>query len=554
MLHIALKNNIKKILIEDTIDVSDTVVLKRELSLNLENITYEVSFISIDSIPYWLVKLFLKMKNQITIETTHSALWGYLSKLGIKNSLKNNHYEVDVSITKPPVKAIVFGGSAGSIEKTLELIKQLPYVDIAIFIVLHLSPDKKSLLVSIVQNVTQYKVQEAVHNTQVKTNCIYIAPPNYHLTIIDNYMYLDSTPHVSYSRPSITTTFKSLAYEYQSALVAVLLCGYGSDGTQSIVDLKQNNSEVIILDPQECEATAMLENAIETNNHSKILTSQEIATYLKSLLSAEVDLADELEIFLKNIKLTYGYDFINYDRGSLSRRIELTMKQSMISSFSEFKKTVFNDESLFAKLLSSFSINVTTFFRNPEVFKTLREDVIPYLETFPSIRVWCAGCSRGDEPYSIAIMLDELGLLDKSLVYATDFNPRVLKEAGNGLFSREDFTDFEANYIKSMGKKPLRNWFEFEGKVVEIKEHIKKKVLFFQHNLVTDDSINEFHLIFCRNVLIYFNRSLQKTVFKTINDSLFKGGFLVLGESEKLPEEYDYKIIDKKIYRKGLVT
>jgi chemotaxis protein methyltransferase CheR len=155
----------------------------------------------------------------------------------------------------------------------------------------------------------------------------------------------------------------------------------------------------------------------------------------------------------------------------------------------------------------------------------LREDVIPYLETFPSIRVWCAGCSRGDEPYSIAIMLDELGLLHKSLVYATDFNPRVLKEAENGLFSKDDFINFESNYIKSTGKKELRDWFEFEQNIVEVKEHIKKKVLFFQHNLVTDDSINEFHLIFCRNVLIYFNRSLQKTVFNTIDNSLFKGGF-----------------------------
>jgi len=168
--------------------------------------------------------------------------------------------------------------------------------------------------------------------------------------------------------------------------------------------------------------------------------------------------------------------------------------------------------------------------------------------------VWCAGCSRGDEPYSIAIMLDELGLLHKSLVYATDFNPRVLKEAENGLFSKDDFINFESNYIKSTGKKELRDWFEFEQNIVEVKEHIKKKVLFFQHNLVTDDSINEFHLIFCRNVLIYFNRSLQKTVFNTIDNSLFKGEFLVLGESEKLPEEYNYKMIDKKIYKKGLRT
>jgi chemotaxis protein methyltransferase CheR len=143
-------------------------------------------------------------------------------------------------------------------------------------------------------------------------------------------------PRHSYARPSITTTFKSLAYEYQSSLVAILLCGYGSDGTQSIEDLKQNHSEVIILEPQECEATAMLLSAIQTNNYTKILRLQAIANYLKFLISVEVDLEDELENFLENIKLIYGYDFMNYDRKSLSRRIELTMKQSLISSFGEF--------------------------------------------------------------------------------------------------------------------------------------------------------------------------------------------------------------------------
>jgi chemotaxis response regulator CheB len=196
MLHVALKNKIKKILVVDTISSADMLVLKKELSLDPENIAYEISFVDIDAIPYWLVKLLLKMKDSITIETTHSALWGYLSKLGIKNNLKH-HYEVDAPVDRQPVKAIVFGGSAGSIEKVLELIKQLPYADISVFIVVHLSPDKESLLVPIIQNVTPYRVCEASHNTAVETNCIYIAPPNYHLTIIDNYMYLDKTPHVS---------------------------------------------------------------------------------------------------------------------------------------------------------------------------------------------------------------------------------------------------------------------------------------------------------------------------------------------------------------------
>jgi chemotaxis protein methyltransferase CheR len=332
-------------------------------------------------------------------------------------------------------------------------------------------------------------------------------------------MYLDKSVKVNYARPSLNVTFKSLANEYQDALIVILLCGYGSDGTSSMEDLKQNNCEIIIQDPQECEAKEMLLNAISTHHYTKILTTVEMTNYLQSYLSTAVTVDAEVDIFLDNIKCIYGYDFINYEKGYLKRRIELTMKQNSISSF--------------------------------EVFKTVREQILPYLESYPSIRVWCAGCSSGDEAYSVAIMLDELGLLHKSLVYATDFSSLLINEAQNGLFPRNDFTQFESNYITSGGQKELQAWFEFKDEFIEIKEHIKKKVLFFQHNLVTDTSINEFDLIFCRNVLIYFNKSLQTIVFNTIEDSLSRGGFLVLGESERLPEVYNYKILEHKIYQKG---
>ena len=549
MIHILLRHNIKKILIDDTIKESDKGLLKKELSSESTYIKYEITFVHIDFIPNWLVKLLAQMKNNITIETTQRALWVYLSKLGIKNQLKYNT-KPDEYKDRKPLKAIAIGGSAGSIEKILALISQLPYADISIFIVVHLSPNKRSHLASIIQNITQYKVAEALHNTPVNKNCIYIAPPNYHFTVIDNYMYLDKSDKVNYARPSLNVTFKSLAYEYQDALIVLLLCGYGSDGTSSMEDLKQNNCEIIIQDPQECEAKEMLLYAISTHHYTKILTTVEMTKYLQSRLSTAVTVDAEVDIFLDNIKCIYGYDFINYEKAYLKRRIELTMKQNSISSFEVFKRTVFDDEQLFSSLLSAFSINVTTFFRNPEVFKTVREQILPYLESYPSIRVWCAGCSSGDEAYSIAIMLDELGLLHKSVVYATDFTSRVLNEAQNGLFPRNDFTQFESNYITSGGQKELQEWFEFADEFIEIKEQLKKKVLFFQHNLVTDTSINEFQLIFCRNVLIYFNRNLQTIVFNTIDDSLSRGGFLVLGESERLPEVYNYKILDNKIYQK----
>jgi len=180
---------------------------------------------------------------------------------------------------------------------------------------------------------------------------------------------------------------------------------------------------------------------------------------------------------------------------------------------------------------------------------------MPYIESHPSIRVWSAGCSRGDEAYSLAITLDEMGLLDKSIIYATDFNPRVLNEAKNALFSLDEFNEFKTNYQNSGGKLKFERYFTITDDFIQIKEKIRKKVLFFQHNLVTDGSINEFQFICCRNVLIYFDKILQKNVLKNIDTSLSKGGYLILGESETLPSKYEYSKIGihkNKMYQKDL--
>ncbi|MCD4668429.1 MAG: protein-glutamate O-methyltransferase CheR, partial [Sulfurimonas sp.] len=225
-------------------------------------------------------------------------------------------------------------------------------------------------------------------------------------------------------------------------------------------------------------------------------------------------------------------------------------------NFRKFKQTVLNDAKFFDMLFRAFSLNVSSFFRNPKTFKAIREELLPCIKNFPSIRVWSAGCSSGEEAYSIAIMLDEAGLLNKSQIYATDFNDTILGEAQNGLFSRDEFDKFKDNYIEGGGKESLEKYFTIEDDFVQIKQNIKDHVLFFKHNLVTDASINEFHLIFCRNVLIYFDKKLKKRVFDVIDDSLSQNGFLILGESEVLYNEYNYKVVgDKKtkIYQKGLL-
>ncbi|QOY55265.1 hypothetical protein HUE87_03245 [Candidatus Sulfurimonas marisnigri] len=547
MIHISHNQNIKKILIENSISHHiDIVELHKELNNENKKMLFEITFIDIQSIPSLVIKELFKLKDRLTITTTQRNLWSYLSKFGLKNKCIDSFTNIKHKNTKEPIKAIAIGGSAGSLEKAMSIIESLPYVDISVFVVIHILPNEKSYLSNILQSITKYKVCEATSNMHVEKNTIYIAPPNNNLLVVDGFIYLDDKEKLNFARPSIDITFKSLVYEYTNSLLAILLCGYGKDGSSSLKELHENNSKIIIEDPKECEAKDMLLNAIQTKKYTKILQLKHINNYLNSLLSASVDIDDEIEHFLENIFIIYGYDFRYYDRKSLARRIELIMSNYSITNFKEFESLVLDDNNVFTKLLQAFSINVTTFFRNPEVFKQIRKYILPNIEDLSSIRVWCAGCSRGDEPYSIAIMLDEAGLLDKSQIYATDFNGTILNEAKNALFTKSELNEFAQNYIESNGKKKFENWFNIKDEYIEIKEHIREKVLFFKHNLVSDSSINEFHIIFCRNVLIYFDDKLQKTVFDTIYQSLYKNGYLVLGESEVIPKEHNYTALTNK--------
>ncbi len=553
MIHIQNLSSTTKMLIENSIDQREDIELfLNEINNINKKISYEITFIDVKSLPLMVVKGLIKRKDRLTVETTQKSLWIYLSKFGIVNSYKNILIDKKIKIKKP-INAIAIGGSAGSIEGLVPIIKSLPYVDISVFIIIHILPNKKSVLAQLLENETNYKVFEAKDNMKVKKNCIYIAPPDFHMECENGFIKLDQSDHFNYARPSIDVSFHSLSKQYKDSLLAILLCGYMDDGTKSLKYLKKNSSTIIVQDPNECEAADIPLNAIITKAYCKILSINQIIDYIKAILVVDIDIRDELNNFLDKLFTIYGYDFRSYDKGSLSRRIELTMQSYGVDNFKQFEQAIFEDDEMFDKLLREFSINVTSFFRNPLMYKSLRENVLTTLNSYPSIRVWCAGCSRGDEPYSVAIMLDEAGLLNKSQIYATDFNSTILNEAVNGLYPKDEYEKFKLNYTQSGGKKDFDDWFDVQDTYIEVNKKIHDKVLFFKHNLVTDGSINEFNLIFCRNVLIYFDKALQKRVFRTIDESLARNGFLVLGESEMSNDKYDYNIIDEnrfKIYRK----
>lgn len=262
----------------------------------------------------------------------------------------------------------------------------------------------------------------------------------------------------------------------------------------------------------------------------------------------------QVEILLTDLLEHYGYDFTGYSKASIKRRILRLYVLDKALSFAEFRYRINNDTAYFKRFVEQITVNVTEMFRDPGFFKTLRDVVLPKLGTYPFIRIWLAGCSTGEEAYSISIILKELNLLHKSLIYATDLNPIVLEKAALGMFAMSQMKQYSENYISSGGINDFSGYYTANYSLAKFNEELKSKIIFSTHNLVSDHSFNEFQLILCRNVLIYFDRDLQHKVLQLFDDSLEGLGYLALGSKETLdfsPVSSRYKRIPaEKIWRK----
>jgi chemotaxis protein methyltransferase CheR len=264
---------------------------------------------------------------------------------------------------------------------------------------------------------------------------------------------------------------------------------------------------------------------------------------------------EELEVLLGDLLDTHGYDFTDYSRASLKRRVQRLMMLDKFPSFAELRYRLRSDESYLKRFVEEITVNVTEMFRDPTFYKTLRAKVIPVLATSPLIRIWHAGCSTGEEVYSMAIMLQEANLLNKSLLYATDINPDVLERARQGIFSLANMKQYSENYNLSGGNKDFSAYYTANYKMAKFDSSLSEKMIFATHNLVSDRSFNAFNLILCRNVLIYFDKPLQDRAFKLFDDSLEQLGFLALGSKETIKFSVianKYKQVDmkEKIWRK----
>ena len=273
--------------------------------------------------------------------------------------------------------------------------------------------------------------------------------------------------------------------------------------------------------------------------------------------AAELDLEQlEVELLLEAIYRRYGFDFRLYAPASLRRRVRRRMDGEGVGSISALQERILHDPAVMERLLLDLSINVTAMFRDPAFFVALREKVVPLLRTYPFSRIWVAGCSTGEEVYSISILLHEEELADRVRIYATDINEAVLERARQGVFPLDKMQEYTQNYLRAGGEQPFSDYYVARYDGARFDRGLMENVVFAQHNLASDAAFNEFHLIMCRNVMIYFDKPLQDHVHRLFHESLATFGVLGLGQKESIrfsPHEDDYEVLDaeERLYRKA---
>jgi chemotaxis protein methyltransferase CheR len=271
---------------------------------------------------------------------------------------------------------------------------------------------------------------------------------------------------------------------------------------------------------------------------------------------AREDVEDiELGLLLEGIYRRYGFDFREYAPASLRRRVWRRVHAERLETISGLQAKLLHDPACMERLLLDLSINVTAMFRDPGFYVAFREKVVPQLRTYPFTRIWVAGCSTGEEVYSLAILLDEEGLYERTRIYATDINETVLERARAGVFPLEKMKEYTQNYIRAGGRRAFSEYYLAAYDDAQFQRSLVENVVFAQHNLVSDRSFNDFNVVVCRNVMIYFDRGLQNRVHGLFYESLVHLGVLGLGRKEAIrfsPYEDRYEDLDaeERLYRK----
>jgi two-component system CheB/CheR fusion protein len=457
-------------------------------------------------------------------------------------------------LTAEPNYIIAIGASAGGMEEINSFFDHTPLDGVAYIIVQHLSPDFKSRMVELLSKHSKLEVKEAVNDTVVKANCVYLIPNNKYMTISDNKLSLtdkknDRAPHLTINR-----LFESLAYNSGSKAIAVVLSGLGADGTEGIKAIKRAGGMVIVRNPHTSEFNSMPSQAIATGLADFIIEPEQmpeaIEEFIKNREELMTDHAEDdktIETIIDLIKEKSPLDFSEYKHATILRRTKRRAIQTNFSSLADYYEFLKNSPEELETLSKDFLISVTAFFRDWEAFDLIRNNVLPLivdkLVAGEELKLWVAGCATGEEVYSLAILvaeqLIESGKENIVKIFATDIDSIALAHAGKGVYSPA--------VVKQVPEVLLGKYFIAEGINYRIKPVIRKMVIFANHDLIKNPPYCNMHFISCRNLLIYMTPVLQKKIYALLLFGLKTDGYLFLGSSESpIPILQNLEVVDKK--------
>ena len=447
---------------------------------------------------------------------------------------------------KKDLYVVGIGASAGGLKALQDLFDAIPNnTGMAFVIVQHLSPDFKSLMPELLSKHTCMPIHTAKDKQSLKPNTIYLNQNNKNLHIKESKIYLlNKGPKHNLNLP-IDILFHTLGEEFKERSIAVILSGTGSDGSRGITTIKEGGGTIMVQDPNDAQFDGMPISAINTNTVDYIDTVPGIARVLSNKLNILPVIAttidsgnNKIETYIKKILVDVykysGIDFRQYKKNTLLRRIEKRMSLNNMNIISDYAQLVEKNDTEKHALKDSFLIGVTRFFRDDEAFDTIKKTVIPSIveskKNGDTIRIWIAGCSTGEEVYSIAILFNEYIETKKKdidfKIFATDIDPRGLSVAGLGAYDVHITNEIEENYITK--------YFFKNGEQLQIIKQIREKIVFSQQNLINDPPFINIDLISCRNLLIYLDTSVQRKVMQNFQFSLNIFGYLFLGNSESL--------------------
>ncbi|MAM89252.1 MAG: hypothetical protein CME36_18285 [unclassified Hahellaceae] len=447
----------------------------------------------------------------------------------------------------PPIVAI--GASAGGLAALKILLATIPADSgVAFVIVVHLSPDYESHLSALLQVRAEIPVQQVQGEVKVDPNNVYVIPPGQNLSSIDSHLRLTKLESERRARAPVDHFFRTLAKSHDGNSAAIILTGTGSDGTLGIQEVKQKGGLTIVQDPVEAEFDGMPRSAINSGIIDMVLPLDEMLEYVLRFLKTRPKLPaveDEpdsarplLKTILSVVRAREGRDFSRYKQSTIMRRIRRRMQLAHIEELSDYLELLQTTPEEVVELVNDFSITVTSFFRDPEVFDELAQKIIPRLFADAiedeSIRVWSIGCSTGEEAYTLAILMLEHAEKTQSdmtiQIFASDMHDLSLKRAREGLYPGDIETD--------VSPERLDRFFKKENGAYRVKKEVRDLVVFSPHNFLSDPPFSRMNLIVCRNVLIYLQRTLQPDIIELFHYSLKASGYLLLGTAETVTQSH----------------